>query len=230
MAQVILAGSYRLDDVIERITASGGNGMSRETLRDAAGQLMDGIIDCLMDGIAVNLPIGRLTPAVSGVWQTRRRYDSTVRAENEAFINYTMSTRLRKALSDPLLDAVEKGGSRRLYILGVEDSNSKTQNEKLTPGGVLVVHGSMLLMNGDLPERGLYFLNAETGAIVRHLPAEQLSINTRSEIITIIPPDLPAGRYKLRIVSQCSTSPKPMKQAASYTMKGEMVCGEPEEA
>lgn len=226
VAQVVLAGSYKLDDVIARITASGGNGLSRETLRDAAGQLMDGIIDCLMDGIAVNLPIGRLTPAVSGVWQTKRRFDSTVRAQNEAFINYSMSPRLRKALADPLLDEVSKSGGRRLYILGVEDINSKTKNERLTPGGMLIVHGSMLLMNGDLPERGLYYLNAETGATVCHIPAEQLSINTRSEIITIVPKDLPAGRYRLRIVSQCTTSPRPMKQAASYTMKGEMVCGE----
>ena len=226
VAQVILAGSYEMDDVIARITANGSNGLSREILRAAAGQLMDGIIDCLMDGIAVNLPIGRLTPAVSGIWQTQRRFDSTVRAQNEAFINYSMGPRLRKALADPLLDAVSAVGGRRLHIFSVEDGASQTTNERLTPGGMLILHGTMLLMNGDLPERGLYFINAETGEAVCHILAEKLSINTRSKIITLIPHDLPAGRYRLRIVSQCTTSPRPMKQAASYTMEVELVCGE----
>ena len=124
-----------------------------------------------------------------------------------------------------LLEA-ENIRSRRVVINCVEDKGSETINERLTPGNAIIIQGDLLLMNGDLPERGLYYLNAETGATVCHIPAEQLSINTRSEIITIVPKDLPAGRYRLRIVSQCTTSPRPMKQAASYTMKGEMVCGE----
>ena len=188
--RVILAQTYKLNGVLERIV-KGGCALSYGTLKHAADLLMNEIEDCLLEGSAVNLPIGILTPGVKGLWQVSERYDPKVRAQNEAVINYKMSAELRKALENPLLEADD-----------------------------------LLLMNGDLPERGLYYLNAETGATVCHIPAEQLSINTRSEIITIVPKDLPAGRYKLRIVSQCTTSPRPMKQAASYTMKGEMVCGE----
>ena len=222
--RVILAQTYKLNGVLERIV-KGGCALSYGTLKHAADLLMNEIEDCLLEGSAVNLPIGILTPGVKGLWQVSERYDPKVRAQNEAVINYKMSAELRKALENPLLEA-ENIRSRRVVINCVEDKGSETINERLTPGNAIIIQGDLLLMNGDLPERGLYYLNAETGATVCHIPAEQLSINTRSEIITIVPKDLPAGRYKLRIVSQCTTSPRPMKQAASYTMKGEMVCGE----
>lgn len=221
--QVILTQKYKLNGVLERITKN-GCGLSYGTLKLAADLLMNEIEDCLLEGSAVNLPIGILTPGVKGLWQVSERYDPKVRAQNEAVINYKMSAELRKALKDPLLVA-ENISSRRVAISTVNDQGSGTINERLTPGSVIILQGDMLLMNGDLPERGLYFLNAETGEMVCHLPAEKLSINTRSQIITLVPQDLPAGRYKLRIVSQCSTSPKPMKQAASYTMPGTLVCG-----
>ena len=145
--------------VLERIV-KGGCALSYGTLKHAADLLMNEIEDCLLEGSAVNLPIGILTPGVKGLWQVSERYDPKVRAQNEAVINYKMSAELRKALENPLLEA-ENIRSRRVVINCVEDKGSETINERLTPGNAIIIQGDLLLMNGDLPERGLYYLNAD---------------------------------------------------------------------
>ena len=107
--RVILAQTYKLNGVLERIV-KGGCALSYGTLKHAADLLMNEIEDCLLEGSAVNLPIGILTPGVKGLWQVSERYDPKVRAQNEAVINYKMSaedyvahvTATYKALSDSI--------------------------------------------------------------------------------------------------------------------------------
>lgn len=99
----------------------------------------------------------------------------------------------------------------------VEDAATHTFNERLTPARGFILRGFMLLMNGDLPERGVYFLDAATGRTVAHISPDELAVSSRSRIVGIVPEELPAGEYQVKVVSQCTTGPRPMKQAVEST-------------
>lgn len=211
--KVILNGTLTLDELIARLTASRACPLNAETLRHAAATLASGIEEYLVGGYAVSTPLGTLTPSVTGTWSTDRLQPEE-RRRNQATVRFTSSPRLQKALANPLFHELGMGSFRRLDIYSVEDIASHTRGERLTPGGVITLRGRFLLMNGDLPQRGLYLLDADSRAEVCHLRPEQFILNTRGRIIVQLPAQLPPGEYLLRVVSQCTTSPRPMKQPA----------------
>ena len=223
--QVILKRTYNMEELIDRIRSRGGCALSRENLRHAAGLLMSEVEDCLLEGSAVILPVGRLAPGLTGMWEADRRYDAAVRATNEAVVNFSMSASLRRALANPLLTEIGVGGGRLLSLFDVTDRATGEKNSRLTPGGVAVVRGRMLLMNGELPERGVYLLDAESGEVAVHSPADEVLDSSRSQLMFLVPATLPAGRYRLRVVSQCTTNPRPMKEARACELNCELVCG-----
>ena len=69
--------------------------------------------------------------------------------------------------------------------------------------------------NGDLPERGVELLDAETEEVVHRFDTAFLAryLNSRSRIVLIIPADLPDGLYRLAVTTQCTTGPKPLQYA-----------------
>ena len=214
--RVHLYGSLSMNEVIDRIVQDGANTLARETMVHAVSAFFREVEELIVEGYAVRTPIGNFTPGVTGTWNFERILPDA-RAQNEATVNYALSPQLKKRLADPLFEEIGPLQSR-LAIYHVEDKGSGTENTYLTPGYALIIKGDLLLMNGDLPERGLYFVDAETGQAVRHVKGEDL-YGTRKRCLANIPRDLPPGRYLLRIVSQCTTSPTPLKRAASYTYK-----------
>ena len=196
-----------------------------DILRHAAGLLFDEMEDCLLEGSAIHTPLGSLTPSVTGVWGASNRLLPEVRQQNKAAVRYAMSPRLKKALSNPLFHEVSTLASR-LDIFSVRDFYSQTENDRITPGQSISVKGNLLLMNGTSPRRGLYFVSAESGEEICHLQPESFAICTRSNIVALVPKDLPEGEYRLRVVSQCTTSPRPLKTPATYTMPSTLIVGD----
>ena len=62
------------------------------------------------------------------------------------------------------------------------------------------------------------------GWAVENIRPEELVVNTRRKMIAVVPAELPAGRYFMRVVSQCSTSPRPMREAVEFTLPVELEC------
>lgn len=215
--QLKLNGHYSLDEVLQNIVKEGGCALDYDNLKHAAGLIMRKIEECLVAGISVSLPIGRLTPGVKGLWQASRRYDSNVRAQNEAVVHYAMNARMRRAMANPLLEEIGQGGGKQLVIYNLVWGFDGSDMLVAKPGAGMTITGDMLLMNGDLPERGVYLLEEATGAVAVHIRPEELLVNTRKRIVVMLPADLAQGTYLVRVVSQCTTSPRPLKEARGYT-------------
>lgn len=220
--QVIVTRKYTLDDVIGRIMAVGNCAVNREVLEYAASLLTRHIGDCLLEGASVSTPLGQLSPVVTGTWQAADRKDPEVRALNTATVRYSISPELRRLLDDPLLEAVGVGVQNALAIYSLKDVGSQTVNERLTPGRNIVVEGNRLLMNGDSPLRGLYVEEAGTGRAVAQVRPEDMTLCTRQRIVAMLPAQIAPGTYRLRVVSQCSTSPRPLKEPAEYVWPAEL--------
>lgn len=223
--QLLLTRTWTLDDLVARITGDGGCALSAENLRCAADMLMHEMEDCLLEGSAVSTPLGTLAPSVTGTWSVTGRLQPQVRQQNAATVRFTLSPRMKKALANPLFHEMDSLSSR-LCIDNVLDTATRIENRCLTPGGSLILHGCMLLMNGDLPQRGVYLTDAVTGRDVCHITPAEMVVNTRRRIILQLPRELPAGEYLLRVISQCTTSPRPMKQAAEYITRTPLTVGD----
>ena len=213
--QVVLREQISMEQLIARIAAD-GCALAAETLQAAADIVMGSIVDNLVDGRAIVTPLGTFTPSVTGTWGTDR-IDPDVRAQNRAMVNFAPSPRLRRALSNPLFHDIGPVARNVLRIFSVHDVTSGTDNERLTPGGMVKVQGMMLQMNGASPRRGFYLLHEDTGEEVCHIGLDRITADTRRRAFILLPADLPEGQYRLKVVSQCTTSNRPLKEPAEYT-------------
>lgn len=215
--RIVSPGVRTIDDLVAIACDGGGCGIPAETLRAAAHILMNKTRDSVMEGYTVSTPMGTLTPQVKGHWNPDR-LQPEARGQNCATLRYTLSSSLKQALADPLFQDASVTGFK-LGIYDVEDIASRTHNERLTRGRGVILRGHRLLMNGDLPERGICLVDAETEEAVRNIAPDNFIVNTRNRIIFTIPDDVPSGQYLIRVTSQCTTNARPMKQAASYTTR-----------
>lgn len=215
--QVLLMDRISVDQLIRRIVAAGSE-YKLETYLAIAHRLEREIRDYLIEGYAISSSLGTLTPTVTGMWNFDR-IDPDARAQNKATLNYTMSKELKESFANPLFHAV---GSRtsRLAIGHVINPRHRDVEAIASPGEYLILEGRLLLMNGELPERGLYFVDEETEEDAAFIRPEDMLLNTRSIIHIQVPGDLPIGTYRLRVVSQCTTGPRPLKEAASSEYGG----------
>lgn len=209
--RVIQRGTVDVDRLVRDIIDEGSE-FSEAMLRCAAGLLLSKAKTYLKKGYAVSSSLGTLSPGVSGMWN-RNRISEKARQENKAHLNYAMSKEMKEELKDAFF--IESSTRELLYISRLTNLDTGEENERLLAGETFMVNGDFLLMNGNLPERGLYFIHEDNYQVAAFIPAAEFRINTRSEIIARLPKELLPGRYRVKIVSQCTTSPRPMKQAAS---------------
>lgn len=209
--RVNLRGTLSVEDLLDEIIQDRSE-LRLETLRSAAYQLFSKAEEMIIEGFAVSTPLGTLTPSVNGMWNSDR-LNPEARGENKATLNYTMSKDLKEAFANPLFrqtrtrESKPRISSVRIMAKGNAEGWAK-------PGDAILIKGSLLLMNGELPTRGLYLMEVETGKQAAFIPAADFLMNARSEICCRIPMDMPVGEYQLQVMSQCTTNPNPMKQVA----------------
>lgn len=215
--RVNLNGTVSVEDMLDDIVEEGSE-LSWDTLRSAAYQLFSKAEEMAIKGYAVSTPLGTFTPSVNGMWNSNR-LDPDARAENKATLNYAMSKELKKAFANPLFRKTHTRSSDP-RIDSVRIMAKSNVEGWARPGDTLLIKGRLLLMNGDLPTRGLYLIEAETGKQAAFIPAADMLLDTRSSLCCRIPADLPPGEYKLRVMSQCTTNPKPMQKVAVGEWEG----------
>lgn len=227
--RVVLRGTLSLHDLALRLQQRTNGRYRAEETELVARLLMDTATDALVDGYALNTPMGRLTPVVTGMWSLNRLIPSE-RAKNQPTLAYALSAELKKAFENPLFheeDPLLQGP----YIYDVFDLTSQTHNQRLTPGGHVYLKGRHLLMHGDLPQRGVELIDDASGRVVHRYSADEVYryMNTRSRIVLILPPELPDGLYRLAVTTQCTTSPRPLKRTNRYEGRTRLRVGEEEE-
>jgi hypothetical protein len=96
-------------------------------------------------------------------------------------------------------------------------------NATLTPGRNVKITGVKLKIAGDEPEVGLYLVPA-TGDAVK-VDMSDIIVNNPSELIALTPA-LPAGVYRVRIVTQY-TSGNFLKVPHTFTFDKELTVEQP---
>ncbi len=194
-AQAHSAASIDKEALISRMLQR-GTLLTRTDIIAVLNGLEETVVEALLEGNTVNLPLFNTSFSVSGVFDSP--LDSFDPSRHKLNINLTKGALLREAEKGVTLEKTNATpGGALPNVQEVKDSVSGTVNEKLTSGGVVEVRGYHLKLEGDNPACGLWFV-PESGAEVK---AQTFIENKPSKLIAMIPA-LAAGSYRLKVATQ----------------------------
>ncbi|MDR8393622.1 DUF4469 domain-containing protein [Aliifodinibius sp. S!AR15-10] len=194
MAVSINPESYDIDEVYEHMTREGSTITKAEALAGFE-EVMQGIINLVKRGYAVNTPLVNISPGIRGVFESEEDNFDTKR--HEIKVNVNPGVRLQEVVEE--ID-VEKVASRkrRPTLAHYYDSSSDKKDETITPAGGARITGSLLKFDHEDPNQGIFFINMEDDTetrvksqILRNMPAELIFLN----------PTLASGTYRLEVRS-----------------------------
>ena len=175
-----------------------GTMLTRTDILAVWNAIKETIVEATSEGYSVNLPLFNTSFSISGVFDSP--LDSFDGNRHKLNINLTKGVLLRDA--EKTVKFEKTGVTTPLpQIQEVKDSVSATVNERLTARGVVEVRGYNLKIDGNDPACGLWFVN-ETGEETK---ADIVVENKPSKIIAIIP-DLKAGKWQVKVVTQYTGS------------------------
>jgi hypothetical protein len=181
-----------------------------QDLIDYHEQLMAEMKYQLCDGFAVNLGPVSVHPRVGGTWEhaseagDREKHPITFRTRIRAELS-----RMAAAITLVCYGQAEDAA----YIDEVQDIQTGTVNESLTPGGVIVITGNKIKVAGTKPGVALRITGASQPGNMPYsavIPAPYVE-NTASKIIAVLPASVPNGTFKIQINTQYSGGKSELK-------------------
>lgn len=98
----------------------------------------------------------------------------------------------------------------------VTDHTSGTINQQMTPGGIVYLDGQRLKIAGNTPDVGVRLINIHTGDELLLAP-ETLFQNTPTRLGILLPTDIAAGEYRIKVGTVYSRTHRLKKTLATYT-------------
>lgn len=172
-------------------------GLRRETILHVFELEKRVIKRLLMSGHAVNTGLYHASVAFRGLIQNSR-WDAE---ENEIVVNFNPGADLREAIRHTqvnILGAKPAG----ISVTGVQDVATKADNASATAGRAFTLTGRNIRIAGQDPAVGLTLI-AEDGTETT-VTADLWVINNPSTVTFIIPAQMEAGTYTLRLTTQFS--------------------------
>lgn len=121
---------------------------------------------------------------------------------NSLYVNFQQGKELREALKD--VEVVVAGKRQKpFYISGCWDQATGRTDFVATAGRCFTLTGKNLKVLGTHPSVGITLTN-EAGECIR-IGEECMVVNWPSKLRFIIPEDMPAGEYELRVTTQSSS-------------------------
>jgi hypothetical protein len=112
--------------------------------------------------------------------------------------------------------------SSGLYVNTLTDVTSDKVNTCITPGGGVNLTGTKIRIAGDSPEVGICLTEVNTD-VVTTIPMTSILVNEPSKVTFIVPADLPAGDYKLSIITQYNPNIL-LKEPRTYVFDYVLAC------
>jgi hypothetical protein len=204
---------YTLGQVIARVVRRG------PSLTDAAvlGILelfMEEVTKILEEGGSVTTPLFKAQCSIAGKFTGPEDY--FLQNRHQVKVNLSPGILLKEMASQARPHKTD-GHLPRPLVEVFSDMGSGNNNSALTPGGPAFIKGARLQFDADDPEQGIFF---EDGA--RQLfKATQVLRNVYSQLVLMVPSNLPGGTYRLLVNSKLKT-----KQLRSGELGHRLVVGD----
>jgi hypothetical protein len=188
------AQSRDIEDIADRIIEMGST-VTRADILSVLNDRDEAVRAMLLDGDRVNTPLVSLSVSIKGVFNgphdsfDASRHQFKVSANPRRDLETWVQKNARSQKVEP--DRPEPMPQRFI------DVTSGELNSLITAGSVVNIEGRRLKFDADDPEQGVFFV-ADDGTASR---AEKIARNTPSELIVVVPDDLPSGNYTLEVRS-----------------------------
>ena len=197
--RVINVASINEDTLIERAIADGFNG-NADSMKAAYNAMKQVALKSIVRGEIVNFGLGHVVLDVEGAFTgSAPVWNPEV---NKLVATIVSSKELRETLKTTPTKVIGLAPDQRA-IISVTDVVTGRVNELLSPSGMANIKGTLIKIEGDKPEVGLFLVNQDTQAAVR-IPATAIGQNDPKAIKFVVPYDVPSGNYLLSVVSQFS--------------------------
>lgn len=212
--RVVTSKSLNEDDLI-KMAVSRRTDLNAATLKASIDILTQIAIEELGNGASVSFALGHFGLKVNGVFVgDNARWDST---KHNLAVYFIPGAQLRKSIGSASVNVRGLAVSGTV-INSVVDITSGEENSKLTPGGGVNLTGCRLRIEGGHPSVGLKLVNTETSEETV-IPSGSILVNKPSNIMFIVPANLPEGIYRLVLSTQFIHSRKLLKAPRSYTFE-----------
>jgi hypothetical protein len=192
-------------------------------LIDYFEQLIAEIIYQLCDGYAVNIGILTIYPRVGGTWEHVNEVND--RKKHPITFNVRVSAKLNR-MAEAITLECDGIADNPAHIDEVTDILSGTVNETLTPGGVIVISGHRIRIEGTKPEVGLQIVGTTKDAQAYSVAiAPPYVENKASKVIAVLPASIPDGTYRLQINTQYAGSGSLLKDIRVIISGADLIVG-----
>lgn len=149
-------------------------------------------------GYGINLPFININYSISGVFENATdTYDANRHKIN---ILVHLGKELRKINTANIPLVKQTTPHNQSLITQVLDIASQKTDSILTSGNMLQILGNLIKIDGTDAGNGVFFINQSTQAEVK----AQFIANNTPKSLTLLIPALPAGEYKVKVVTQYS--------------------------
>jgi hypothetical protein len=197
LAVVVPQGHMNLENIVDELIAEGTE-FARETLIDIVGRYNRMCAKYAVIGYDVDTGLVYLRPVVRGVFHDKT-YDP---AKDSIYVLATQSKDLREEIAETHVEITGEAPSV-MDILKVENLATQATDGTLKRGRNARITGSYIKLAGTEPGVGVFFITAD-GATSYKLTADCIAVNDPSTLVLLIPDSIPAGAYRLKIVTQYS--------------------------
>lgn len=191
-------GNLTLDDIIDLMLKQ-DTGLRRETQQHVVNLFLRTVAEQLLNGYAVNTglfhAVARFKGLITGgVWNPKK---------NRIIVSIIQDKILREGIANTSIKILgEKNDSA--YISGGEDTATRATNGAVTPGRNYHIKGRNIKLAGDHKDVGI-FITDSSGKKTK-LSDDMIPINNPSDILILLPVDLPDGACELTVVTQYSSN------------------------
>ena len=202
--------TYEFDDVINEMHNE-ETGLRIETISHVVKLFIRVVIRLLLNGNKVNVNLFYAVAKLRGVAE-KGQWNPL---KNSIYVLLTQGAELRKAIEETTVEILGEK-SNVMYILEVEDRDTGMTDGTITPGRNAFIRGASLKVVGDDPSVGITLTPVGGGSETK-LNEKDITINSPTEMVIIVPADLEDGTYTLTITTQYSRSSTLLKEPRSVS-------------
>ncbi|MDR1335480.1 MAG: DUF4469 domain-containing protein [Tannerella sp.] len=219
--RVVSTGSLKIDDLIA-IAVARRSDINAATMKAVYGILKEIALEEICKARQVEFGLSHYGLKVSGVFTGDHPVWKD--GEHRLLLSAVATAEARETVKTVAVEVIGMAASGT-YITTLTDVISGETDAVITAGGAVNLAGVKIRIAGNAPGVGLHLTEINSGAVV-DIPSTSIAVNEPSRVTFIVPANLPAGNYRLSLVTQF-TSNTLLKEPRTYVFECILACNIP---